>query len=73
MYTKHNDHSHKQPAYFDQYTPMESSDNIGKIPQEENDRYYLEQYHKETLSKVDFEELLKDEKEKGNWEYYCRV
>lgn len=38
-------------------------DNIGKIPQEENDRYYLEQYHKETLSKVDFEELLKDEKD----------
>ena len=38
-------------------------DNIGKIPEEENDRYYLEQYHKETLSKIDFKELLKDEKD----------
>lgn len=38
-------------------------DNIGKIPEEENNRYYIEQYYKQVLSKVDIEELLKDEKD----------
>ena len=38
-------------------------DNIGKIPEEENNRYYIEQYYKKVLSKVDIEELLKDEKD----------
>lgn len=37
--------------------------NIGKIPEEENTRYYIEQYYKKILSKVDIEELLKDEKD----------
>lgn len=38
-------------------------DNIGKIPEEENNRYYIEQYYKQVLSKADIEELLKDEKD----------
>lgn len=38
-------------------------DNIGKIPEEENNRYYIEQYYKQVLSKVDIEGLLKDEKD----------
>ena len=38
-------------------------DNIGKIPEEENNRYYIEQYYNQVLSKVDIEELLKDEKD----------
>ena len=38
-------------------------DNIGKIPEEDNTRYYIEQYYKQVLSKVDIEELLKDEKD----------
>ena len=37
--------------------------NIGKIPEEENTRYYIEEYYKQVLSKVDIEELLKDEKD----------
>ena len=37
--------------------------NIGKIPEEENNRYYIEQYYKQVLSKVNIEELLKDEKD----------
>ena len=37
--------------------------NIGKIPEEENIRYYIEEYYKQVLSKVDIEELLKDEKD----------
>lgn len=37
-------------------------DNIGKIPEEENNRYYIEQYYKQVLSKIDIMELLKDEK-----------
>ena len=36
--------------------------NIGKIPEAENIRYYIEEYYKQVLSKVDIEELLKDEK-----------
>ena len=38
-------------------------DNIGKMPEEENNRYYIEQYYKQVLSKVDIEELLEDEKD----------
>ena len=38
-------------------------DNIGKIPEDQNTRYYIEQYYKQVLSKVDIEELLKDEKD----------
>ena len=37
--------------------------NIGKIPGVENIRYYIEEYYKQVLSKVDIEELLKDEKD----------
>ena len=37
--------------------------NIGKIPEEQNIRYYIEEYYKQVLSKVDIEELLKDEKD----------
>ena len=37
--------------------------NIGKIPEEENIRYYIEEYFKQVLSKVNIEELLKDEKD----------
>ena len=37
--------------------------NIGRIPEEENIRYYIEEYYKQVLSKVDIEELLKDEKD----------
>ena len=38
-------------------------ENIGKISEEENTRYYIEQYYKQVLSKVDIKELLKDEKD----------
>ena len=38
-------------------------DNIGKLTEEENNKYYIEQYYKQVLSKVDIEELLKDEKD----------
>lgn len=38
-------------------------ENIGKIPEEENTRYYINEYYKQVLSKVDIEELLKDEKD----------
>ena len=37
--------------------------NIGKIPEEEKIKYYIEEYYKQVLSKVDIEELLKDEKD----------
>lgn len=37
--------------------------NIGVIPEEENTRYYIENYYKQVLSKVDIEDLLKDEKD----------
>lgn len=36
--------------------------NIGKISEQENTKYYIEQYYKQVLSKVDIEELLKNEK-----------
>ena len=38
-------------------------DNIGKIPEEQNTKYYIEQYYKQVLSKVNIEELLRDEKD----------
>ena len=37
--------------------------NIGKISDEENIRYYIQEYYKQVLSKVNIEELLKDEKD----------
>ena len=37
--------------------------NIGKIPDDENTKYYIRHYFLEVLSKVDIEELLKDEKD----------
>ena len=36
-------------------------ENIGKIPEEENTRFYIEHYYDEVLSQVDVMELLKDE------------
>lgn len=38
-------------------------DNIGRISEEANTRYYIEQYYKQVLSSLDIEELLKDEKD----------
>ena len=38
-------------------------ENIGKIPEEENTRYYINEYYKQVLSKVDILELLKNEKD----------
>ena len=38
-------------------------DNVGKISEEENTRYYIEEYYKQVLLKVNIEELLKDEKD----------
>jgi len=37
--------------------------NIGKISDEENTRYYIQEYYKQVLSKVNIEELLKDEED----------
>ena len=37
-------------------------DNIGKIPELENTKYYIEEYYKQVLSKIKIQELLKDEK-----------
>ena len=37
--------------------------NIGKIPEDENTKYYIEQYYSQVLSKVNIEELLKNEKD----------
>ena len=36
-------------------------DNIGKIPEEENTRFYIEQYYNKVLSKVDIMSLLEKE------------
>lgn len=36
--------------------------NIGKISQEENTEYYIKEYYKQVLLKVNIEELLKNEK-----------
>ena len=41
----------------------EYKDNIGKIPQEENVRFYIKHYYDEVLSQVDVMELLKDEED----------
>ncbi len=37
--------------------------NIGKIPEEENTKFYIQEYYKQVLSQVDIEELLKNEKD----------
>lgn len=37
--------------------------NIGKIPEEENTKYYIQEYYKQVLSKVDIEKLLENEKD----------
>jgi len=37
--------------------------NIGKIPEDVNTRYYIEQYYSRVLSKINIEKLLKDEKD----------
>ena len=37
--------------------------NIGKIPEEENTRYYIEEYYKQVLQKLDLEDLLSGEQE----------
>ena len=37
--------------------------NIGKIPDTENTRYYIQEYYKQVLSKANIEELLKDEED----------
>ncbi len=36
-------------------------DSIGKISEEENNKYYIEQYYKQVLKKVNIKEILKDE------------
>ena len=38
-------------------------DNIGKISEEENTKYYIREYYNQVLSKVNIEELLKNEKD----------
>ena len=38
-------------------------DNIGKIPEEENTRYYIEEYYKTVLSKTDIMKVLENEKD----------
>lgn len=35
-------------------------DNIGKIPEEENNRYYVQEYWKQVLSKLDVERVYKE-------------
>ena len=37
--------------------------NIGKIPEEENTKFYIQEYYKQVLSQVNIEELLKNEKD----------
>jgi len=37
-------------------------ENIGKIPEEENTRYYIQEYYKQVLSKVDVMQLLENER-----------
>lgn len=37
--------------------------NIGEIPEYENTKYYIEEYYKQVLSKIDIKELLKNEKD----------
>ena len=38
-------------------------DNIGKISDEANTRYYIQEYYRQVLSKVNIEELLRGEKD----------
>lgn len=38
-------------------------DRIDKIPEEENTKYYIEEYYKQVLLKVDFEALFEHEKD----------
>ena len=38
-------------------------ENIGKISEEENTKYYIKEYYKQVLDNLDIEELLKDEKD----------
>ena len=37
------------------------NNNIGKIPEEENRRYYTQEYYRQVLSKIDIEALLENE------------
>ena len=37
--------------------------NIGKIDEETNNKYYIQEYYKQVLSKADIQELLKNEKD----------
>ena len=37
-------------------------ENIGKIPEKENNLYYIKEYYKQVLSKIDIKDLLKNEK-----------
>ena len=37
--------------------------NMGKISSEANDRYYIQEYYRQVLSKVNIEELLRGEKD----------
>lgn len=52
-------------AYFKELAPKLSfwkvwHENIGKISEEENNRYYIEEYYKEVLSKLDPELVYKE-------------
>ena len=37
--------------------------NVGKIPEKENIKYYIKEYYKQVLSKVDIEALLENEQD----------
>lgn len=37
--------------------------NLGKIPDEVNNKYYIQEYYKQVLSKIDIEALLEGEKD----------
>ena len=45
-------------AFWDEW-----HNNIGKIPEKENTKFYIQEYYRQVLSQVDIEELLKDEKD----------
>lgn len=52
-------------VYFKELAPKLSfwkvwHENIGKISEEENNRYYIEEYYKEVLSKLDPELIYKE-------------
>ena len=42
---------------------LEWKENIGKIPEEKNTRFYIKHYYDEVLSQVDVMDLLKDEED----------